>query len=44
MLYATSSNLLDYCAASLGISPADGGLRQLFQAAVTRRLATVVLP
>jgi hypothetical protein len=44
MLYTTSSNLLDYCAASLGISPADGGLRQLFQAAVTRRVATVVLP
>jgi hypothetical protein len=43
MLYSTSSNLLDYCAANLGISPADGELRQLFQAAVTRRLATVVL-
>jgi len=38
MFYATSSNLLDYCTSSLDISPAGDGLRQLFRAAVMRRL------
>ncbi len=37
MLYVTASNLLDYCAGSLDIEPADGELRQLFDTAVTRR-------
>jgi len=39
MLYATSAQLLDYCAENLGISPADGELRQLFRDACARRLA-----
>jgi hypothetical protein len=40
MLYSTSAKLLDYCAESLGIAPADSELRQLFHAACARRLGT----
>lgn len=39
MLYATSAQLLDYCAENLDIAPADGELRQLFRDACARRLA-----
>ena len=40
MLYGTSAKLLDYCAESLGIAPAESELRQLFNAACARRLGT----